>query len=431
LIKARTKKSGKKKDALVSRKRKERRKVSSPAVIQKIQQRIPAAPLPGAELRREDIDAKRSAPSDAPAVFKNSKKRTQRMTHQPGPAEKPFVDSCDIPSSYGTTRLTLMTRDTNWVHAYWEIAPSAIEAVRNQIGDELSRSAYVLRLYDVTLIQFNGCNANHWFDIEVGPFSNNWYINLWADAVSYCADLGVRAPDGRFFRLARSNTVHTPRKNYVRRPETIWMEVKDRRDKARPFVIGEITRITQERSSRHKLPRHLIGKRRRFYLTEDDIRLYYAGLSPLLMDIIAQRLARDYKRKYGKLVAFTIALEQGGGIAERRRGRYYNRMFLGASEEMIFLGASESQKGGASEKAPKARTFRFSIGTELIVYGRTDPDAEVWLGNKKVPLRKDGTFSMRFALPDGAIPLDFTATSNDKREIRKISTTVVRSTKTE
>ena len=101
---------------------------------------------------------------------------------------------------------------------------------------------------------------------------------------------------------------------------------------------------------------------------------------------------------------------------------------IGASE-FTYLGGSENL-GGASEfvQPDKKRNFFFEIGAELIVYGRTEPDAEVRLGDKKVDLRPDGTFSMRFALPDGKIPLPFTATSKDKIDTKKITTEVERKT---
>ena len=75
----------------------------------------------------------------------------------------------------------------------------------------------------------------------------------------------------------------------------------------------------------------------------------------------------------------------------------------------------------------KSDDFYFEIGTELIVYGRTEPDAEVWLENKKIHLRQDGTFSLRFALADGVIPLGFQAISNSKKHVRRIITKVERS----
>ena len=104
---------------------------------------------------------------------------------------------------------------------------------------------------------------------------------------------------------------------------------------------------------------------------------------------------------------------------------------IGASEFMHLAG-SENIHGGASEFVypSKKRQFFFEIGAELIVYGRTEHDAEVKLGDKKVGLRPDGTFSMRFALPDGKIALPFAATSKDKIDTRKITTEVERKTRT-
>src|SRR5512136_804552 len=46
----------------------------------------------------------------------------------------------------------------------------------------------------------------------------------------------------------------------------------------------------------------------------------------------------------------------------------------------------------------KVRGFWFRLGTELIVYGATEPDAKVTLQGRPVRLKPDGTFSVRFAL---------------------------------
>ena len=114
----------------------------------------------------------------------------------------------------------------------------------------------------------------------------------------------------------------------------------------------------------------------------------------------------------------------------RLAGTNYGRKVTIGASEFAYLGGSENSRGGASEfvQSDKKRKFFFEIGAELIVYGRTEPDAEVRLGDKKVDLRPDGTFSIRLALPDGKISLPFTATSSDKVETRKIATEVERKT---
>ena len=49
--------------------------------------------------------------------------------------------------------------------------------------------------------------------------------------------------------------------------------------------------------------------------------------------------------------------------------------------------------------APKG--FWLNLNAELVLYGATEPDATLLVDGYPVQLRPDGTFSCRFALPDG------------------------------
>ena len=64
------------------------------------------------------------------------------------------------------------------------------------------------------------------------------------------------------------------------------------------------------------------------------------------------------------------------------------------------------------------RGFWFNVNAELIIYGATEPDAKVSIGGQNISLRPDGTFSYRFALPDGEYELPLTAVSGDDAEAR-------------
>ena len=61
----------------------------------------------------------------------------------------------------------------------------------------------------------------------------------------------------------------------------------------------------------------------------------------------------------------------------------------------------------------KAKGFWFNVNAELIIYGATEPDAKVTLGGHEIKLRPDGSFSYRFALPDGNYDLPAVAVSAD------------------
>ena len=94
--------------------------------------------------------------------------------------------------------------------------------------------------------------------------------------------------------------------------------------------------------------------------------------------------------------------------------------------EEMSSGSVTSFGSGALYKEAKGRSFRLWVATELILYGGTEPDARVTVQGKEVKLRPDGTFSLRFALPDGKIELPVTAVSGDRVEERTIETNVTK-----
>jgi hypothetical protein len=83
-----------------------------------------------------------------------------------------------------------------------------------------------------------------------------------------------------------------------------------------------------------------------------------------------------------------------------------------------------SPAGGESA----SRSFWFNVNAELIIYGATEPDARVTLGGRPIQLRPDGTFSFRFALPDGEYELPAVAVSADEVEERRAGLAFSRST---
>ena len=72
------------------------------------------------------------------------------------------------------------------------------------------------------------------------------------------------------------------------------------------------------------------------------------------------------------------------------------------------------------------RDFHFQIDAELIVYGTTEPHATVTLQGEPVTLRNDGTFTVRFSLPDSRQIIPAVASSADGTEERTIVLAVER-----
>lgn len=94
------------------------------------------------------------------------------------------------------------------------------------------------------------------------------------------------------------------------------------------------------------------------------------------------------------------------------------------------LGSPSVTSFGSGAMLPsKQRKFWFQLDAELIVYGATEPNARVTLQGEPVKLRPDGTFTMRFSLPDSRQIIPAVAASADGVEERTIVLAVERNTK--
>lgn len=132
-----------------------------------------------------------------------------------------------LPRSYGVDRLALMARDPRWLFAYWEITATKQEEFKVNFGPEAWISTHpVIRVYDVTGVDFNGKNANKHLDFHIEEHIDNWHIEVGEPDRSFCVDVGRMFPDGRFITLLRSNVVTTPRESLSDRLDEEWMWIE-------------------------------------------------------------------------------------------------------------------------------------------------------------------------------------------------------------
>ena len=140
-------------------------------------------------------------------------------------APTPAIDAPpDVPLRHGVDRLVVLVRDPYWVYAWWELTESRLNAGLREIGAD---SQLVLRVYDISLIDWNGQNHHDHFDLEIEDLAGNWYIELGRPGASFCAELGLRRADGRFLALVRSNMVTLPRDSMSPVVDEEWMVVEE------------------------------------------------------------------------------------------------------------------------------------------------------------------------------------------------------------
>ncbi len=129
-------------------------------------------------------------------------------------------------------------------------------------------------------------------------------------------------------------------------------------------------------------------------------------------------------KKAERLLAMSSGFESGtGGGSSELKDLFEERLRrpIGAPKETGF--------GTGAALPASLKKFFFEIDAELIVYGKTDPAAHCTLQNEPVKLRPDGTFTMRFSLPDSRQIIPAVATSADGVEERTIVLAVERNTK--
>jgi len=261
-----------------------------------------------------------------------------------------------LPAGYGKDRLVVMVRDPFWLHTYWELTHQSVQRAEAALGQDWHGAKPILRVFDVSTNDTTSTSEEAVRDIEIHGGCNSWYIEVKEPPRSFRVDIGYLSKQGRFYVLARSNVVNTPRAGISDRLDENWAD----------FDPAQADRIFAMSSGFDQM---------------------HSGNSLELKDLFEQRLRRP-------------------------------------------IGSPSVTAFGSGAVAPgKARKFWFQLDAELIVYGATEPRARVTLQGEPVKLRPDGTFTMRFSLPDGRQIIPAVASSADGVEERTVVLAVERNTK--
>ena len=90
---------------------------------------------------------------------------------------------------------------------HWRLLHSWIEQTAGQRGGAWHDCRMVLRIYDVSFIEFNGLNAHHQFDIEIQELCGQRFFSLPRPGTWQVAEVGFRLCSGEFIPAARSHVV--------------------------------------------------------------------------------------------------------------------------------------------------------------------------------------------------------------------------------
>ncbi|MBF0171563.1 MAG: DUF4912 domain-containing protein, partial [Nitrospinae bacterium] len=99
----------------------------------------------------------------------------------------------------------------------------AVESARASLGRDWSQVSWVLRVYDVTGIEFTGENAHATLEYPIDPAIGGRYVEVESPDAEYVAAIGLRDRDGRFSPVVFSNRVRTPRVSPSENRDVEWM----------------------------------------------------------------------------------------------------------------------------------------------------------------------------------------------------------------
>ncbi len=304
----------------------------------------------------------------------------------------------DLPEGYGESRIVLLPRDPEWAYAYWDVSNEHKEQLRQQGGQRL-----MLRIYDVTDIDLTSQVPHGMQQVDCHEMARSWYLEMPVSDRDYIAEIGYLTDSDQWLLLARSAPIRVP-------PIYPSEWVKDQ------FVTID-------------WQKRLVGR------TFGDLDQPYSPSSPGTADSGGDSQT-DLPKIYDNLFALTQSQE-----ALRVAGSLYGSMQQGAPGTLSpsggpvglerFAGLNMSGLNmsglnmsgigsGASELPGRSRKFWLVADAELIVYGATEPDATLTVGDKVVPLNPDGTFRFHVSFPDGQIDYPIRAVAADGEQTRSI-----------
>ncbi len=382
----------------------------------------PAAPLP-------------------PSVQVSSAFRSPARRSPPLPAAlfagdpKPPVLSLVDAAGRSIIRVWLVARDSFTLVAHW--TPPAGQL--GQYSADWDPGNWSLRTHLAGVDEATATEVA--LDPEAHPEAVHQFIPVLRAGQAYITDLGYRSTQGRWRSVARSEAVSTPpeARAYVPAPDAVVAAPAPAPIEYAVFTPAPVRKTTAKSASPASVEipnglrpptsaaapsaatRRPVGSQPEAARPSPTRSAAPAAPVAKRIRIVEQEFTRQSPGSSESVITTTRSLQIGAITGE------------GAADV-----AGEIAEGGPAalppsseapvSAAPRRRKFWFEVNAELIVHGRTERGATVTLGGKPIKLRADGSFTFRFALPDGDFPLPAVAISaagDDRRsaDLRFVRTT--------
>ncbi|MEM9272987.1 MAG: DUF4912 domain-containing protein [Cyanobacteria bacterium P01_F01_bin.143] len=293
-------------------------------------------------------------------------------------------DLGELPGGYGQSRIVLLPRDPQWAYCYWDVPNGHKEELRRQGGQQLA-----LRLYDITDINLDYQAPHNIQEYLCDEMAREWYLPLPVSDRDYAVDIGYRCGDGRWLSLARSAPVRVPPVY-----PSDWIEDN--------FVT-----VPWEQELQGKTVFTLVPPSKKAAPTT-------AGGDSAIYDQI-----------FGMAESAESMRVAGSGVGQESLSSYVfpsgvGKWAIPTPSGINMSGVGMNVSGLTSIPPARPRKFWLVADAELIVYGATEPDATVTIGDREIELSPDGTFRFQMSFQDGIIDYPIVAVAVDGEQTRSV-----------
>lgn len=394
-----------------------RRKVAAVKVAPAAKKKAPARRVAKPKAAKRKV-ARKAAPVTLPPILLEGD--FPPAPHVSGPGEKfalgPTPPTQELappagtlPEAYGTKRLFLTARDPHWLYAHWDLTRDQQTRFNRQSAD----GHLVVRVF------FAPPAGGLAVEVHVHPESRHWFAHVGRAATKYSGELGYYDKKRKWTSVAKSGATLTP-------PETISDEA-DVEFATIPAEVSfaELLVLVQDAAQTHQpLARAIEDLRREGHPELPAIvPPPNTGWTPAQAQALAEVVNVDQVRR-----VWIGSME----ITEVLRRQMVTEL---SSQSAAQLGRPTSPSGAVTSvsspfggEQARGKGFWFNVNAELIIYGATERDATVTIGGRQIKLRHDGSFSYRFALPDGNYDLPVVAVSADDTDGRAAELKFTRAT---
>ena len=293
----------------------------------------------------------------------------------------------ELPEGYGESRIVLLPRDPQWSYTYWDIPNEHKKELRHQGGQQLA-----LRLYDTTDISLEYQSPHSVQEYFCDELAREWYLPIPVSDRNYVVEIGYRCADGRWLILARSASVRIP---------PVYPS---------DWIDDTFATVDWEQDLRGQKVHELVPPSQRQGAMAGG-----SQASPIYDEIFGQVESIEAQRVAGSLYG---SMQQ---VPQQAVSSYVFPSGMGMWAVPTMSGLTMSGAGFSASAPPvRPRQFWLVADAELIVYGATEPDATVTVGDRPIKLNPDGTFRFQMSFQDGLINYPIKAVAVDGEQTRSI-----------